>query len=65
VSEGRLNEDELGNQFILVPSKDSDRVKLEVHRDIQQKLGQRINPIIFCYMIPSKREAVIITATGM
>ena len=50
--------------MILVPSKDSDRVKLEVHRDIQQKVGQRRSPIIFCYMIPGKREAVVITATG-
>ncbi len=50
--------------MFLVPTKDSDRVRLEVHRDIQRKLGQRISPIIFCYMIPGKREAVIITSTG-
>ena len=51
-------------RVFVVPSKDSDRVKLEIHRDIQQKLGQRISQIIFCYMIPGKREAVIITSTG-
>ena len=51
--------------MILVPSKDSDRVKLEIHQNIQQKLGQQVHPIIFCYMIAGKREAVIITTTGM
>jgi len=51
--------------LFLVLNKDSNRVKLEVHRDIQRKLGQRISQIIFCYMIPGKREAVVITSTGM
>ncbi|CAF2093049.1 unnamed protein product [Rotaria magnacalcarata] len=46
------------------PSKDSDRMKLEIHSDIQRKLGQKISQIIFCYMIPRKREAVIITSNG-
>jgi WD40 repeat protein len=55
----RLNE-----PVCLVPNKDSERVKLEIHRDIQQKLSQRISPIIFCYMIPGKREAVVITSIG-
>jgi hypothetical protein len=52
------------NDLLLVPNKDSDRIKLEIHRDIQRKLGQPISQIIFCYMIPGKREAVIITSTG-
>ncbi|CAF2522424.1 unnamed protein product [Rotaria sp. Silwood2] len=47
-----------------IPNKDADHVKLEIHSGIQQKLGQRISSIIFCYMIPGKREAVIITSTG-
>ncbi|UJR26626.1 hypothetical protein I4U23_007944 [Adineta vaga] len=45
-------------------SKDTDRTKIEIHRHIQRKLGQRISPIIFCYLISDKYEAVIITATG-
>ncbi|CAF0838357.1 unnamed protein product [Rotaria sordida] len=49
---------------VKIPSKDSDHIKLEIHSDIQQKLGQHISPIIFCYMIPGKCEAVIITSTG-
>ncbi|CAF1384387.1 unnamed protein product [Adineta steineri] len=47
-----------------IHNKDSDRFKLEVHCNIQRKLGQQINSILFCYMIPSKREAVIITSSG-
>ncbi|CAF4254108.1 unnamed protein product, partial [Adineta steineri] len=47
-----------------IHNKDSDRFKLEVHCNIQRKLGQQINSIIFCYMIPGKREAVIITSNG-
>ncbi|CAF4369832.1 unnamed protein product [Rotaria socialis] len=46
------------------PSKDSDHMKLEIHSDIQRKLGQKISQIIFCYMIPRKCEAVIITSNG-
>ncbi len=65
MSKRQINEDEIENVFVLVLSKDSDRVKLEVHLDIQQKLVQRVAPIIFCYMIPGKREAVIITASGI
>jgi len=37
---------------------------LEIHRDIQLKLGQRVNSFIFSYIIPGKREAVAITSTG-
>ncbi|CAF3415987.1 unnamed protein product [Rotaria socialis] len=59
---------ELCNRFSIVlisaPSKDSDHMKLEIHSDIQRKLGQKISQIIFCYMIPRKCEAVIITSNG-
>ncbi|CAF1588853.1 unnamed protein product [Adineta ricciae] len=44
--------------------KDTDRIKVEIHRHIQRKLSQRINPILICYLIPGKHEAVIITTTG-
>ncbi|CAF4707320.1 unnamed protein product [Rotaria sp. Silwood1] len=47
-----------------IPNKDSDHVKLEIHSNIQRNIGQRISPIIFCYMIPGKCEAVIITSNG-
>ncbi|CAF3957204.1 unnamed protein product [Rotaria sp. Silwood1] len=49
---------------IKIPNKDSDHVKLEIHSNIQRNIGQRISPIIFCYMIPGKCEAVIITSNG-
>ena len=48
----------------VVSQNDTVRGHVEVHRDIQQQLGQRPSPIIFCYMIPGKREAVVITSMG-
>ncbi|CAF0918500.1 unnamed protein product [Didymodactylos carnosus] len=47
-----------------IPSKDSETVRLEVHNDIQKKLRQRTVQIIFCYMLPDSKQAVIITKTG-
>ncbi|CAF0765608.1 unnamed protein product [Adineta ricciae] len=44
--------------------KDTDRIQVEIHRHIQRKFNQRINPILICYLIPGKHEAVIITTTG-
>lgn len=48
-----------------VPQKETTHVQMEIHRDFQRKLGQRLGQIIFCYMMPSKREAVVITSTGI
>ena len=39
-------------------------MKLEVHRDVQRQLGQTIGRLMFAYVIPGKREAVVIASNG-